>query len=87
MRIDWNTEEFKNIRYGRTSEIVGELEKHGERVAATANANGKGTYVMGSRPGVARPQGRHRVSVVTGDAKAMIDNARHNTLIRALGSG
>ncbi|AMS03253.1 neck protein [Gordonia phage Lucky10] len=85
MRIEWNESAFKDIRYGRTSEIIGELEDHANKVADEANATGAGTYVTGSRPGAARPQGRHRTSVVTGDARAMIDNARNNTLLRALG--
>jgi hypothetical protein len=85
MKIEFHKQAFKDIRYGRTSEIVSELEGHANRIASEANATGAGTYVVGSRPGAARPQGRHRTSVVTGDARAMIDNARNNTLLRALG--
>ncbi|SDT83748.1 hypothetical protein SAMN04488548_10210 [Gordonia westfalica] len=46
---------------------------------------GEGTYAVGSRAGMARPQGRWRASVVTADYKAQRDNARNNTILRALG--
>ena len=85
MKIEWNQAAFKDIRYGRTSEIIGELEKHGEHIRDAANVAGEGTYEMGSRAGTARPQGRHRVTVVTADYKSMRDNARNNTILRALG--
>ncbi|QSL99755.1 hypothetical protein SEA_ECLIPTUS_11 [Gordonia phage Ecliptus] len=85
MKIEWNQAAFKDIRYGRTSEIIGELESHAERVADAASSMGEGQYETGSQPGRARPQGRHRTSVVTADYKAMRETARDNILLRALG--
>lgn len=84
MRIDWNVKGFYDLR--RDPGVVAELDRHAERICARANAMGKGTYATGSRQGMMRPQGRWRASVVTADARAMIDNARHQTLARALGS-
>lgn len=84
MRIDWNVKGFYDLR--RSPGVVAELDRHAERVCARANAMGKGTYATGSRQGRTVKQGRWRASVVTADARAMIDNARHQTLARALGS-
>ena len=86
MRIDWNPQAFKDIRYGRhDSSIIGLLEAEGQKIADRANASSGGGYAVGSRPGAARPQGRHRVTVITASYKAMRDNAKNNSLLRALG--
>ena len=82
VRIEWNTEAMPEIR--RAPGVVAELESVAQEVADRANSSGEGTYAVGSRQGRKNPQGRWRASVVTADAKAMLDNARNNTLIRAL---
>lgn len=82
MRIVFHKEAFYELR--RDPGVVAELEGHAERIAAAANARGKGLYAVGSRQGMRRPQGRWRASVVTADARAMIDNAKYNTLARSL---
>lgn len=82
VRIEWNTEAMYEIR--RDPGVVAELESVAQEVADRANSSGEGTYAVGSRQGRKNPQGRWRASVVTADAKAMLDNARNNTLIRAL---
>ena len=88
MRIDWNNDAFKAIRYGRhDSSLIGLLEAEGQKIVDRANASSGGGYALGSRPGVARPQGRHRVTVITASYKAIRDNAKNNTLLRALGGG
>lgn len=83
MRIVFNQTGMYDIR--RAPGVVAELDSLAERVANIANDTGEGTYVTGSRQGARRPQGRWRSSVVTGDAKAIVDNRKRNTLIRALG--
>lgn len=80
-KIKWNVAGFKQLR--SEPGVVDDLEARAEAVAAAA---GDG-YVTGSRQGVARPQGRWRTSVVTGDFDAILDNARHQTLLRALDAG
>lgn len=85
MRIDWNIDGFKEVRY--SSEVAGLLEEKAEDIAARAEAMDGGHYAVGSRPGAARPSGRHRASVVTADYKAIRGNAKHNTLLKALGGG
>lgn len=86
MRIEWNNQAFKDIRYGRhDSAIIGLLESKAKSIADSASAMDGGHYAVGSRPGMARPQGRHRASVVTADFTAIRRNARYNTLIRAMG--
>ncbi|SDT83781.1 hypothetical protein SAMN04488548_10321 [Gordonia westfalica] len=38
VRIEWNQKAFKDVRYGRTSDIISELEGHAERIADDASA-------------------------------------------------
>lgn len=85
VRIRWNQQALYDIR--RDPAIIAAEEEAAQKVADEANSIGKGTYVVGSRQGEKRPQGRHRTSVATGDAKAMAHNAAHNTLIRAMNAG
>lgn len=82
VRIKWNPNALYDVR--RDPALIAAEEEAAQKVADEANSIGKGTYVVGSRQGAKRPQGRWRTSVATGDAKAMADNARHNTLIRSL---
>ena len=83
VRIRFHTQGFYDLR--RDPAIIAAEEDAAREVADRANAAGKGTYAVGSRQGAKRPQGRWRTSVVTADAKAMASNAKHNTLIQALG--
>ena len=90
MRIDWNMEAFRDIRYGRHDpSIIGLLEGEAEKIADRANSMGGSAvkYAVGSQPGAARPRGRHRATVITANYAAMRDNAKNNTLLRALGGG
>lgn len=80
-RIQFHNTGFKALR--SDPGVVADLDSRAARVQA---ACGDG-YVTGSRQGVARPQGRWRASVVTGDAEAMRDCAKNNTLLRSLGAG
>lgn len=91
IQFKWNRSGLRKIRYGDADRrVIDHLESHVDRVAARANsmarANGwrNAKYVTGSRPGARRPQGRHRTSVVTGNAEAMLDNAKNQTLTKAL---
>lgn len=82
MRIDWNPNAQYEIR--ASPGVVSSTEAIARQKVEQANAAGKGTYAMGSRQGMRRPQGRWRATVVTADAQAMIDNATNNTLARVL---
>lgn len=82
MRIDFNNDWFWDER--READVVALLDGAAEKVCDRANEMGNGTYAVGSQQGRKNPQGRWRASVVTADAKAMVDNAKNNTLIRAL---
>lgn len=93
-KIKWNYAGLRKIRYGDADRrVITHLEERVEKVAATANRRAKANgnpdakYVTGSRPGARRPQGRHRTSVVTGNWWAMRDNAKNNTLTKALFGG
>jgi hypothetical protein len=82
VKVQWNPEGLYNVR--RDPALVAQEDDYAEQVASRANANGKGTYEVGSRQGRKNPQGRWRTSVVTADAEAIADNARNNTLIRSM---
>lgn len=77
MRISkWNVKAFEQIRF--TSAAAAACEKPGKAMMAQL---GEG-YAMSS----GRGKTRHRVGVYTRTNRAKRDNARHNSLIKALGS-
>ncbi|QSM00052.1 hypothetical protein SEA_CASHLINE_12 [Gordonia phage Cashline] len=82
VRLKFNIDGFYDLR--RDPEIVGQEEAIAQQICDRANSIGKGTYALGSRQGRKAPQGRWRTTVVTADARAMANNARNNTLIRAM---
>lgn len=89
--VEWNYGALRGIRYGDTApKVRATLEDWAGRIAATCNRNVYDDgYKTSSRPGKPGPpgyQGRWRTTVITADAEAMDDNARHNTLVRALHS-
>lgn len=84
VRFEWNRNALYDVR--RSDGVVAQLDSIAEGVCDTANSIGKGTYSTGSQQGVRRPQGRWRATVVTADYRAMIDNAKHQTLIRSIPS-
>lgn len=84
LRIEWNRNGLYEVRSDPA--LVAAEEEVAQRVCDQANAIGKGTYAVGSRQGRRAPQGRWRTTVVTADARAMANNAKRNTLIRAMGS-
>lgn len=69
----------------RAPGVRADLEARGRRVQAAASRDG-GTYEMGSRQGMKKPQGRWRVDVRTGDYRTRVKNNKHNSLLRALDS-
>lgn len=91
MKIKWNRSGLREIRYGDADRRVitfleNEVEKVADRANSAAQVDGA-KYVTGSQAGRRRPQGRWRTSVVTANYAAMRDNAKHNTLTRALFNG
>lgn len=80
-KIVWKQGAFYRLR--SEPGVVADLERRAEAVAEAA---GDG-YLAGSRQGASRPQGRWRASVVTGDWDAIVDNARNQTLLKALDAG
>lgn len=85
MKIVFNPQAFYEIR--REPAVVAELDKIAQKTANWCNANGKGTYAVGSQQGRKAPQGRWRASVVTADATAIAYNAKHHILLRGLSAG
>ena len=76
-KFKWKTAGFEEIR--RSPQAVGLLES---KVDAAASAAGDG-YVGSVVQGVGRGTlGRAIGTVYTDDFKAILDNARHNTLVR-----
>ena len=61
------------------------IDEKARAVQQAAQANGKGTYdVSSGSPGTAD---RWRAYVATGDSEARRDQAKHDTLLKALGAG
>ncbi|MEJ9078592.1 hypothetical protein WKY82_09245 [Gordonia malaquae] len=85
MKVVFKPQGFYDLR--REPAVVGELDKMAEGICARANAQGKGTFAVGSRQGIKRPQGRWRASVVTADAHAIAADRKHNILLRAMAGG
>lgn len=91
VRFKVNVEGFRDIRYGEKTRDM--LEAVGLTIAETANStlkrNGPRDVVPGykvmSRPGKRVEQGRWRVSVTAVTTHAIRHNAKHNTLLKALG--
>jgi hypothetical protein len=79
-KIKWRTAAFREVR---TSQAAADLiERAAERVAEAA---GDGYEVRGPQETGGRV--RLRAAVVTATADAALDNARNNTLLRALHAG
>lgn len=79
--VKMNIPGFYQLR--REPGVVADLVARGKRVQSVASSDG-GTYVMGSRQGAKRPQGRWRVDVATGDYRTRVKNRKHNSLMRGL---
>lgn len=76
-RIKWNVKAFRELRLDPG--VMDDLER---RADAIADAAGPG-YEASTFEG----RNRGRASVITGDWKARIDNARNQTLLRNLDAG
>jgi len=61
------------------------LETLGQRVHADVGGDSAG-YRLDSRQGARNPQGRWRVTVAAVSYEARLANARHHTLLRAMGA-
>lgn len=61
--------------------VVGVVAARGEEVKARADAMGSATYATNARPG----RRRAHAIVYTPDERAIRSNAKHNSLLRALG--
>ncbi|MCZ1070819.1 hypothetical protein [Rhodococcus sp. A5(2022)] len=79
MRFRWNPAALYEVR--RLPGVQAEVERHAARIASAAGAG----YSWSSRQGAKRPQGRWRAIVYPDTWPARRDNARRNTLVRALG--
>lgn len=89
-KIKWNRSALRKIRYGETDpRLLAYLDELGDGIAEAANEGAKthnhnAKYETSSVPGRRKPQGRHRKTVITANAEAMVDNASHNRLLSAL---
>ena len=64
-----------------SSGVQANLMEHASRIGASANSMGSGTYVADVQPG----RERAHAMVKTTDAASRRDNARNNTLLKAMG--
>lgn len=68
-----------------SSGVQGDLMSRGSAIKATADSMDGCEYTLASRPG--RKGGRHYVVVAANNILAIRKNNKHNTLLKALGSG
>ncbi len=89
-RIKWNRGALRAIRYGETDpRVIAYLDELADGIADTANKgarthNHDAEYKTSSIAGRRKPQGRHRTTVITANAEAMVDNSAHDRLLKAL---
>lgn len=83
MKIVWKPDGLYNLR--SAPGVKADLTGRAERLAAACGGSAAG-YETSSQQGAKRPQGRWRATVVTATPRAMVSNAKHNTLIRNLGA-
>lgn len=76
-RIKWKNKGFRQLR--KSNEVLEELEKRAERIAAAAGSGVEASPFMG--------RNRARVSVITVTEEARRANAEQNTLLRAVDAG
>lgn len=80
VRMQWRRGAFADLR--TQPDLLDELDGHAERIAAVA---GKGYEATPARTTGGRVRGR--AVVLTATPRAMVDNAKNHTLMRALGRG
>lgn len=83
MRVDWlGGAGLRSIM--QSGEVSGMVNGEAEKVRAAADLNGgRSVYEVSPYMGVARA----RASVSTGNPAAIVENLKHNTLLRGLGGG
>ena len=97
MKINWNPNGLYDLR--REPGVVRDLERRAQAIAAAASSSGNGRYETSSQQGAKRApfgpnassgkgkQGRWRTTVITADAKAQAETARHQTLHKSIDAG
>lgn len=85
VNIKWKTGAFYKLR--SEPGVQEALEELASAIASRANsmAKTKNGFRTSSQQGARRPQGRWRTTVITATAEAMAKNAKHNTLLNAMG--
>lgn len=89
-KLKWNRDALRKIRYGDADpRVIEHLNSIADDLADDANKgarahNHQAEYKTSSQPGRRKPQGRHRVTVITANAEAMVDNQAHNRLLQVL---
>ncbi len=85
VRMKWNFGALRELR--STPQAVEEVRRRANRVKSRAESIDGGKYVVKAGVGAARPDGRARASVTTGDPRTIRKNAKRHTLLRSLDAG
>lgn len=78
LKIKWNNSAFREIRL--LPAVDADVQDRADRIADAAGAGYEARRTD-------NPRNRARAAVVTTNRRAMLDNARHQTLLRSLDSG
>ncbi|MGW3545894.1 hypothetical protein ACWDNI_35880 [Nocardia niigatensis] len=65
--------------------VQAELKRRGQAVLEECGGEAAG-YMLSSFQGKKKPQGRWHVNIFTATPRAMVDNMKNNTLVRAFGA-
>lgn len=76
-RIKWNLPAFRELRL--EPGVIDDLGRRAEAIAADAGPGYEASTFEG--------RNRGRASVITGDWRSRVDNARNQTLLRSLDAG
>lgn len=90
IKVKINNQGFYNLR--RDPGLVSKMERGAQSVASQSMSQAQAAghdanYAVGSVQGARKPQGRWRVSIITANAAAMVDNHYYQRILKNMRKG